>query len=38
MLYKGRVRLLGTREEFKRSTDGIVQQFITGRASGPMDL
>ena len=37
MLYKGKVRLLGTRDEFKRSTDGIVDQFINGRATGPMD-
>jgi phospholipid/cholesterol/gamma-HCH transport system ATP-binding protein len=38
MLYKGNVRLLGTRDDFKASTDGVVQQFINGRASGPMDL
>jgi phospholipid/cholesterol/gamma-HCH transport system ATP-binding protein len=38
MLYKGRVRLIGTREDFKESADGIVQQFINGRATGPMDL
>src|SRR5271170_4534382 len=38
MLYKGRVRLLGTREEFRGSADGVVQQFITGQAKGPMDL
>ena len=37
MLYKGKVRLLGTRDDFKRSTDGIVDQFINGRATGPMD-
>src|SRR5512140_566754 len=34
MLYQGVVRLLGTQEEFKRCPDGIVQQFITGRAEG----
>src|SRR5215472_15682809 len=38
MLYKGKVRLLGSREEFQRSPDGIVQQFIRGQATGPMDL
>jgi phospholipid/cholesterol/gamma-HCH transport system ATP-binding protein len=38
MLYKGKVRLLGTRDEFKCSPDGIVQQFIHGQATGPMDL
>jgi phospholipid/cholesterol/gamma-HCH transport system ATP-binding protein len=38
MLYRGKVRLLGSREEFRATTDGIVQQFITGRATGPMEL
>jgi len=38
MLYKGHVRLLGTRETFKGTADGVVQQFITGQAKGPMDL
>ena len=37
MLYKGKVHMRGTREEFRRSTDGVVQQFIHGRARGPMD-
>jgi phospholipid/cholesterol/gamma-HCH transport system ATP-binding protein len=37
MLYQGKVRLLGTREQFKRSTDGIVRQFISGSAEGPME-
>ncbi len=37
MLYKGKVHMRGTREEFQRSTDGVVQQFINGRARGPMD-
>ena len=36
MLYKGNVRLMGTRDDFKRSTDGIVDQFIHGRAQGPI--
>src|SRR5215471_19137945 len=36
MLYKGLVRLLGAQDDFKRSGDGIVQQFITGRAEGPI--
>ena len=36
-LYKGRVRLLGNREAFQRSEDPVVQQFIQGRASGPID-
>jgi phospholipid/cholesterol/gamma-HCH transport system ATP-binding protein len=38
MLYKGEVRLLGTPETFKSSSDAIVQQFIRGQAAGPMDL
>jgi phospholipid/cholesterol/gamma-HCH transport system ATP-binding protein len=37
MLYQGVVRLLGSREDFRRSTDGIVEQFITGRAEGPIE-
>ncbi len=37
MLYQGEVRMLGTPDEFKRSPDGIVQQFINGRAEGPME-
>lgn len=38
MLYKGKVRLLGSPAEFKGTDDGVVQQFITGRATGPMEL
>ena len=38
MLYKGKVRLIGTKDDFRHSADGIVQQFINGRATGPMDL
>jgi phospholipid/cholesterol/gamma-HCH transport system ATP-binding protein len=38
MLYKGKVRLLGTPDAFKASPDGVVQQFIRGQATGPMDL
>lgn len=38
MLYRGQVRMLGRPEEFQASADGVVQQFIHGRASGPMDL
>jgi phospholipid/cholesterol/gamma-HCH transport system ATP-binding protein len=37
MLYRGNVRLLGTPNEFKASPDGVVQQFIHGRAQGPME-
>jgi phospholipid/cholesterol/gamma-HCH transport system ATP-binding protein len=38
MLYKGEVRLIGTPDAFRASADGVVQQFIRGSASGPMDL
>jgi phospholipid/cholesterol/gamma-HCH transport system ATP-binding protein len=37
MLYKGKVRMLGTPDEFKASPDGVVQQFIHGQAHGPME-
>jgi phospholipid/cholesterol/gamma-HCH transport system ATP-binding protein len=37
MLYQGVVRLLGTQAEFKGCPDGIVEQFITGRAEGPIE-
>jgi phospholipid/cholesterol/gamma-HCH transport system ATP-binding protein len=38
MLYKGKVRLLGTQEEFRSSEDAIVQQFINGEAEGPIEI
>ncbi len=38
MLYRGKVLLYGTRDEFKSTPNGIVQQFINGRATGPMEL
>jgi phospholipid/cholesterol/gamma-HCH transport system ATP-binding protein len=38
MLYKGQVRMQGSKEDFRATSDGIVQQFITGQAEGPMDL
>jgi phospholipid/cholesterol/gamma-HCH transport system ATP-binding protein len=37
MLYKGVVRLIGSQDEFRASADPIVQQFITGRAEGPIE-
>src|SRR5512138_2733096 len=37
MLYKGEVRMLGSQAEFKRADDPIIQQFITGRAEGPIE-
>lgn len=38
MLYQGKVRLLGTPEAFKTTDDPVVQQFIHGRAEGPMEV
>jgi phospholipid/cholesterol/gamma-HCH transport system ATP-binding protein len=38
MLYQGRVRLLGTPDDFKRTDDPIVRQFISGQAEGPMEV
>lgn len=38
MLYKGKVRLIGTPDALKASPDAVVQQFINGRATGPMEL
>ena len=38
MLYRGHVRLLGDRGAFQNASDGIVQQFIRGRAEGPMEM
>jgi phospholipid/cholesterol/gamma-HCH transport system ATP-binding protein len=36
MLYDGRIIEEGTPEEFQRSTNPIVEQFIEGRAQGPL--
>lgn len=37
MLYQGYVRLIGTQQDFKNCDDEIIQQFITGRAEGPIE-
>ena len=37
MLYGGLVRMIGTRAEFEQSGDPVVDQFIHGRAEGPID-
>jgi phospholipid/cholesterol/gamma-HCH transport system ATP-binding protein len=37
MLYQGLVRLLGTPDDFKNAADPIIQQFINGRAEGPIE-
>lgn len=38
MLYKGHVRMLGSREDFRNTDDGVVRQFVNGYAEGPMEL
>jgi phospholipid/cholesterol/gamma-HCH transport system ATP-binding protein len=38
MLYQGELLLLGTPEQFRQSDNSIVQQFIHGRADGPMQV
>jgi phospholipid/cholesterol/gamma-HCH transport system ATP-binding protein len=37
MLYQGLVHALGTPAEIRASRDPVVEQFINGRAQGPMD-
>jgi phospholipid/cholesterol/gamma-HCH transport system ATP-binding protein len=37
MLYKGKVRLMGTPSDFRSTEDPVVQQFINGRAEGPIE-
>jgi phospholipid/cholesterol/gamma-HCH transport system ATP-binding protein len=37
MLYKGKVRLLGTPADFRSTEDPVIQQFINGRAEGPIE-
>ena len=37
MLYRGYVRLIGTRDEFRNSGDPVIDQFIHGRAEGPIE-
>ncbi|MCL2778000.1 MAG: ATP-binding cassette domain-containing protein [Polyangiaceae bacterium] len=38
MLYQGKVRMLGTPDEFRTTQDAVVQQFIHGSATGPIEL
>lgn len=38
MLYQGKVKMIGTPEEFRNTPDPVVQQFTNGYAEGPMDL
>ncbi|MGM0595587.1 MAG: ABC transporter ATP-binding protein [Myxococcota bacterium] len=37
MVYQGKIYFEGSREEYKRSEDPIIQQFIKGTSSGPME-
>jgi phospholipid/cholesterol/gamma-HCH transport system ATP-binding protein len=37
MLYKGRVRILGTPAELRAAEDPVVQQFVEGRSEGPLE-
>ncbi len=37
MLYRGLVKMMGSREDFRACPDAIVQQFINGRAEGPIE-
>jgi len=37
MLYKGKLRLDGTPEAFRRTDDPVVRQFIEGEPEGPME-
>lgn len=38
MLYQGQVRCVGAPDEIRNSRDEVVQQFITGRARGPIEV
>lgn len=38
MLYRGKVRMLGTPEDFRQTGDGVVRQFVRGEAEGPMEF
>lgn len=37
-LYKGKVALAGTPEDFKTTTDPVVRQFFSGKVNGPMEF
>ncbi len=38
MLYKGKLRALGTPTDFRATSDPVVRQFVEGRAEGPMEV
>jgi len=37
-LYKGKIALAGTPDDFKRSKDPVVRQFFSGKVEGPMEF
>lgn len=37
MLYKGKVKALGTPDEIRENPDPVIQQFINGRPEGPLE-
>jgi phospholipid/cholesterol/gamma-HCH transport system ATP-binding protein len=37
MVYRGVIHTVGTPDELRASPDPIVQQFIQGRSTGPME-
>jgi phospholipid/cholesterol/gamma-HCH transport system ATP-binding protein len=38
LLYEGRLRLVGTPDDFRQSTDPVVRQFLEGRTDGPIQV
>ncbi len=38
MLYQGRILEIGTPEEIKKTSNGVIQQFISGSPDGPIPL
>lgn len=38
MIYKGRVQLAGSPEDFKTTADPVVRQFFSGQVEGPMEF
>ncbi len=38
MLYKGRVQLAGSPDEFRKTKDPVIRQFFAGKVEGPMEF
>jgi len=38
MLYDGEFRLIGTPDDFKKSDDPVIRQFVEGKAKGPIPI